>query len=487
MLLKKCLIIIALFFNSLSIFAQQNPTYSNEVEARIAQVEKSLGVQVKTDDQEILLKKRMKEYKITGLSIAVIKDYKIEWARGYGFSDKKEKQPVTTETLFQAASISKSLNAVGILKLAQDNNVDMNTDINNYLSAWKFPYDSTKGVKKITLNELLSHTGGTSVHGFAGYERNKKIPTILQILDGAAPANNVPVRQLNTPGIEFRYSGGGTTITQLLVMDVTGEEYDEYMQTNVLDPLGMKNSFYTFPIPSDKTNLLATGYDLNGNVLKGKYYVYPEQAAAGLWTNPTDLSHYLIELQLAYVGKSQNVLKQETVKTMMTPILGVCGLGVFMQSISDEKYFSHGGANEGFRCHYTASLEGGNGVVVMVNSDNDKILQEIMNSVATVYHWKDFYTPSIHNLVKVSDDLLDRYVGNYQFSPTFKIFITHEQHGLKAQATNQSKLDLFAEDQNKFFLKAVEAQMEFIKDESGNITKLILRQGGEVFEGIKVL
>lgn len=486
--LKSIILITLILFSSFgrTLIAQHNPSYNKEIEERISLVERSLGEAIKTDTKPTLLQERMKFYNVPGVSIAVIKDYKLEWARGYGFADKEQSVPVTTQTLFQAASISKSLNAVGVLKLAQNGKVNLDADINTYLTTWKFPYDSTKGKKIITLRNILSHTAGTSVHGFRGYAAGEEVPTITQILNGEKPANSQPVRSLFDAGTKYQYSGGGTTISQLVVMDVTHLPYDQYAQKNILDPLGMKNSFYSMPPKEEKLSRLATGYRSEGNPVKGKYHVYPEQAAASLWTNPTELSNFIIELQLACLGKSKKVLSKEWASAMITPVMNDAALGTFIRTAGDEKYFSHGGANEGFRCIYIGNVANGNGAVVMVNSDNGNILQEILNSIATVYGWKDFYKPEIRTVVQIPEDVLDSYVGEYTISEQFKIIIRRDGNTLKAQATNQPEIDLFAEAQNKFFLKVVRAQIEFVKDDNDAITKLILHQNGQTMEGIRV-
>jgi CubicO group peptidase (beta-lactamase class C family) len=270
---------------------QANKTYSKEIESNIRQVENNLSgwVQVGHTPAKWKLADRMKFYHAHGVSIAVIKNYKIEWAKGYGWADSAAQRPVTTTSLFQAGSNSKSLNAVGVLKLIQQGKLDLDSDINTYLKSWKFPYDSLSKGKKITIANLLSHTAGLTVHGFPGYKREDSIPTLIQVLDGRKPANTDAVRSMYEPSMKYEYSGGGTTVSQLIVEDVTGKPYDVYMQENVLKPLGMTHSFYTQPPPSGKQQLLATGYYNDGKAVEGNYHIYPEQAAAGLWTNPTDL------------------------------------------------------------------------------------------------------------------------------------------------------------------------------------------------------
>src|SRR5687768_6654891 len=468
-----------------SVFAQQL-TYSAAIEEKIKKVEDNLGEAIKTDDNPLILQERMKQYGVPGLSIAVIKDYKIDWARGYGFANKEKGNAVTPSTLFQAASISKSVNAVGVLNLVQNKKLDLDKDINSYLTTWKFPYDTAKGKKTITLKHLLSHTAGTSVHGFRGYAAGEKIPTVVQILNGEAPANSKPIRSLFDAGDKVQYSGGGTTISQLIVMDVTGQPYDVYMQKNVLQPLGMKNSFYSVPPPKDRIDFLSTAYRGDGTAVAGGYHSYPENAAASLWTTPTDLANFIIEMQLASTGKSKKVLDQNFATLMLTPVMNDAALGVWIRTVGNEKYFGHGGANEGFRSTYFGSRDGGNGVVVMVNSDNGAIMNEVVNSVATVYGWRDFYKPVVRKTVAVAPEVLDEYVGEYDLAPEFKITIRRDGAMLLAKATNQPEIKLYAEEQNKFFIKEVEAKVEFVKDDSGKINKLVLHQNGRDMDGKKI-
>ena len=235
-----------------------NPKYSEAIENKIAQVENKQGgwVQIEGENNERTLKERMEQYHIRGLSIAVIRNYKIEWARGYGVMDTTTKAPVTTQTLFQAGSISKSLNAVGMLKLVQDKKIDLYADINNYLKTWKFPYDTVSQGKKISLANLLSHTAGLTIHGFPGYQRGDTIPSITDILDGKAPANTKAVRSEFAPGWRYQYSGGGTTISQLMLMDITGQAYADYQWNQVLKPLGMEMSSYNQPPAKDRKSVV---------------------------------------------------------------------------------------------------------------------------------------------------------------------------------------------------------------------------------------
>ncbi|MEJ5996519.1 serine hydrolase domain-containing protein [Pedobacter sp. Du54] len=485
--LIKAMVLVLLLVNSFVLFGQNNRTYSKEVQAKIKKFENNLGLWVQIGNKQFTLAERMKSNNINGVSVALIKDYKIEWAKGYGWADSAGQRPVTTSTLFQAGSISKSLNGVGILKLMQEGKLNLDSDINIYLKSWKFPYDSLSKGKKITIANLLSHTAGLTVHGFDGYERGDTIPTLIQILNGEKPANSKAIRSMYQPSIKHQYSGGGTTISQLILQDVTGQPYDTYMRKNVLNPMGMSNSFYTQPPPANKENLLATGYYNDGTEVKGKYHVYPEQAAAGLWTSPTDLARYIIETQLSLKGKSNKVLSSETNQLRLTPYIdNSSALGVFIVQKGNEKYFNHDGSDEGFVAAYFGSMESGNGAVVMANSDNWSVLSEVINSLASVYNWKDFYTPKNKTVVNVNNEILTSYIGNYKlYRNTFNIIM--EKDGLVLKLDSKTKYKLyFTSDTDFFMLEMAGSEVKFIKDNNNKIIGFEIDDKGNRMQAMKV-
>ncbi len=480
---------LSLFFciQTSNLSAQNNTTYSKEVQTKIKKFENNLGLWVQIGNQQFTLADRMKSNHVNGVSIALIKDYKIEWAKGYGWADSAEQRPITINTLFQAGSISKSLNGVGILKLVQEGKLNLDSDINIYLKSWKFPYDSLSKGKKITIANLLSHTAGLTVHGFDGYEKGDTIPALIQILNGEKPANNKAIRSMYESSLKSEYSGGGTTISQLILQDVTGQPYDTYMWNNVLNPMGMSNSFYTQPPPADKENLLATGYYNDGKEVKGKYHIYPEQAAAGLWTNPTDLAKYIIETQLSLQGKSNKVLSPETTRLRLTPYIdSSAALGVFIIKKGNEKYFNHSGSDEGFIAEYYGSMENGNGVVVMANTDNWSLLSEIVNSLASVYNWKDFYTPKIKIVVTINNEILKSYVGNYKLHrDTLKV--TLETEGLMIRLDSKTKYKIyFTSDTYFFILEIAGSEVKFTKDKNNKVNGFDIDDNGYKIQAVKI-
>lgn len=419
---------VLLLLHWLTAATAQQP-YPKAIKEQIARVEANLSGGLVIDGKMYTLSERMKHYNVSGLSVAVIDNYQIVWAKGYGYADKKEKRKVTANTLFEPGSISKSLNAVGILRLAQEGKLDLYQDINQYLVNWKFPYDTVSHGKKITTAQLLSHTAGLGVHGFPGYHRDSAIASVTDILDGRTPSNTEAVRSVTEPGGEPRYSGGGILITQQMLTDLTKQRYEQYMYEHVLRPLGMINSSYNQPPSVAQSKNLATGYKSNGDEVPGKYFVYPEKAAAGLWTTPTDICKYILEMQQAYQGKSSKLLNQEMVKLHVTPYKYDVALGTYIQNRNGEKYFVHSASNEGFTGYFLGGLTNGKGVALFVNSEDGHVLLELLNSIALVYNWAGFRKPEQITTVPVNDTITSKYIGEYILDGWFSE-IKKEKDGL---------------------------------------------------------
>jgi CubicO group peptidase (beta-lactamase class C family) len=482
--MKKLFLFIAIWFcTSGLLFAQTN--YSPETLQKIREVEQNIvGNTIINDNPPSTIAARMAKYNVKGMSIAVIHNYKIEWAKGYGWADEAEKRPVTTETLFEPGSISKSLNAVGILKLAQDKKVDLYTDINTYLTSWQFPYDSLSKGKKITLAQILSHNAGLSTHGFPGHNINGAIPTVFEVLDGKKPAVTPAVRSMFEPDLKFEYSGGGTTISQVLLTDVTKQKYDTWMYENVLKPIGMVNSTYAQPPAKEKQPMCASGYYRDGAPVLNKFRVYPEQAAAGLWMTPTDLCHYIIDMQLAYQGKPSKVLSPEMVQLHLTPYNnGSTAMGTFIDDLNGAKYFQHSAGNDGFCGSFFASLEDGNGLVVFVNSEDWQILSEITSSVAKAYNWKNFYQEpqrrKTGQVIDISPRMLKAYEGIYLFDDKWAAIGKKDNDYYFY--TDGMPVKMYYTTPSSFFNEEFRAVKTFIKDKKGNITGYSRTVEGKAF------
>jgi CubicO group peptidase (beta-lactamase class C family) len=421
---------------------------------------------------------RMAALHVPGVSIAVIHDGKIEWAKGYGVVSMGGAM-VTPETLFQAASISKPVTAMAVLHLVQTGKLNLDNDVNQYLKSWKVPTNSFTGKTKITLRELLSHTAGMTVHGFPGYASEAPVPTLVQVLNGEKPANSPAIYVDIAPGSEWRYSGGGFVVTQQLVLDVTGKPFPGFMKETVLGPAAMTHSTYEQPLPKSRMGEAATPYHADGKPTPGGPHVYPEMSAAGLWTTPSDLAHFAIELQNALMGKSA-VLSAATAGEMLTVVKDHYGLGIAVGGGTAHPYFEHSGSNDGFQCELMA-YNSGDGIAIMTNGDNGgQLAGEILRTIAYERKWPDFAPRELPNPagISLSAETLQRYAGVYGMGPGVNMIITVENGQLVSQMTRQQKLPLTPMAANIFTPKVVDAQLEFPKDEKGPSSQLVLHQNG---------
>ena len=328
--------------------------------------------------------------KVPGVSVAVIKDSAIHFAKAYGLADVEAKRPVEVGTFFQAASISKPVTAMATARLAQEGRFSLDADVNTLLKSWKVPVSEHNRDHPVTPRALSSHTSGADDgFGFPGYDPAAPRPSLVQILNGETPSNVGPVLFVRPPFQSFKYSGGSVTLMQLALMDVTGRPFAELLHDTVLGPLQMTNSSFEQPLPAAWAARAAHAHNRDGMAPPVPWHVYPEQAAAGLWTTSTDLAKLAIEVQRALSGPRGAVLTQASAREMTTPVgVGPYGVGFSVEKRGEGWYFGHGGSNWGFRCTLLAHLRKGYGVVVMTNGDNGSVLAtELVERVAAAYQW----------------------------------------------------------------------------------------------------
>jgi len=371
----------------------QRPPAGNaaaDVAARISSVETGLvsGSIAPPGSSRFTIEERLRHYAVPGVSVAVINNGRVEWARAWGTVEAGKSNAVDTTTLFQAASISKTLTALAALRMVQDGALQLNEDVNLRLTSWKVPASQPTAVEKVTLARLLSHSAGVTVSGFPGYGTGSPIPTIVQVLRGEAPANTSNVEVDIVPGDRVRYSGGGYTIVQLLISDVTGKPFADVMRDMVLVPAGMSRSTFAQPLPTERWSEAATGHSRTGTAISGRFYTYPELAAAGLWTTPSDLARFAIEVQRAFDGGTRSMLSAGLTRQMLTPRSDDYGLGFAIAGAGSDRWFAHGGSNVGFRSHLVASVHGGRGAIVLTNGDRGFDLgTEVLRAIARTYDW----------------------------------------------------------------------------------------------------
>ena len=338
----------------------------------------------------------MAQFKVPAVSVAVMRDFKIEWARAWGVKDAASGEAATVDTMFQAASISKPVAAMASLRAVQDGRFALDQDINTILKSWRLPARPSSSGEIVTPRMLMSHTSGTDDgFGFPGYHPDAPRPSVVQILDGQPPSNRGQVRVGRPPMTGYKYSGGAVMIQQLALTDVLGKPFATIMKDTVLGPIGMMSSTYEQPPPSDRQKQAAHAHDSSGQVMNTAWHVYPEQAAAGLWTTPTDLAKFAIEVQQALAGRSTKVLSRALAQEMVTPVgVGPFAVGFTISKEGEGWYFSHGGSNWGFRCDLIAHRSKGYGAVIMTNGDNGgRLMAALREKIARASAWDMYDKP----------------------------------------------------------------------------------------------
>jgi CubicO group peptidase (beta-lactamase class C family) len=377
-----------------SIAAAQSPV------ERVNRMARSLEQQPRRGDTTLryTIEQEMTRLHVTGASVAVVVDGAVVWARAFGVKEFGKPERVDTTTLFLAGSISKPIFATGALALVEQGTLSLDTDINRALKSWQIPASQYTEKEKVTLRRILSHSAGLTVWGFPGYEVGKPVPTVPQVLDGAPPANTAAVRNDTIPGARWLYSGGGVTVAQLAAGDATGEAFPSLMQRLVLGPLGMKRSTYENPIPVARAGETATGHERADTPVTGRWHVYPEMAAAGLWTTASDLARWGIAMMKSYRGADGGVLSPAMTREMLRPQTALprtgpgagppgawWGLGVEVLGSGTNFSFTHGGRDEGFVATFRFFPERNAGLVVLTNSTNGALLGELTNAFSAEF------------------------------------------------------------------------------------------------------
>ena len=456
---------------------------NNNINPKINKVENGLKYGVVIDGQKPMnILDRMNALKVPDVSIAVINHGKIEWSKTYSLSGQSD---ISTHTLFQAGSISKPVAAFLMMKYVQNGDFSLHENVNNYLSTWKLEENKYTEQNKVTLARLLSHTAGLGVHGFGGYVSTTPVndlPSLNQILNGEnPPANSPKVEVIGYPGKQYSYSGGGLLIAQKMLEDLTDKKFSDVAQEFLLNPLGMTDSTYHYYWPQEKHPSIATPYEADGTPVVGGWHIYPESTAAGLWTTPTDLAKFVIEVQKSYEGKSNKILSQESVEKILTQQPNSPhGLGPVVTKYQDGiTEFEHGGVDEGFISYMVGFTKNGQGAVIMTNSMNGgQLLDEIVRSIADTYSWHDGYTYQYQNVSALPTDpsIAQKIAGTYNLqvdalSPAVPVKITYENNKIyynigggafKAELTPASKTEFFNQENEFTILFSDENYNQFV-------------------------
>lgn len=383
----------------------------------IKKVETGLTTRVHIEgDSTWTIEESMQHHGIPGASIAIIHNGKIAWTKGYGVMDKESNNPVTEQTLFQVSTIGMSLTAYGALRLVDQNKVTLDEGINSYLKSWKLPDSEFTKEKKVNIKNLLSHSAGMNVHDFSGYNADAPVPTLIEILNGTAPANSDPIIVDKALDESLWISAGGYTVIQQMMMDVEGKRFPELMNELVLQPLEMNNSRFNQSLSTEQLKIAATGYLRDGSMVKGKRHIYPELASNGLWATAEDLAKFVINMQQFPKDDSNKGLSKDMKELMLTPSAknryGQYGLGFSIYNKKDDIYFEHHGWSTGFYSRMAAHRDKGYGVVVLTNTPKPAFVFEVFRSVALAYEWDNYFP--VHKKVKIEQALSDQITGRYE-------------------------------------------------------------------------
>lgn len=370
---------------------------------------------------------RMEELNIKGFSAVIVEKGKIVQKSFYGTKNNKN-QVVDAHTLFQAASISKPITALGILKLVQQNKLSLDEDVNTYLKEYQLENPFAADGKKVTIRNILNHSAGLNLGGFGGYPNGTVLPSVLQVLQGQG--NSPALEVAEPPNSRWNYSGGGYLLLGKLIEDVTGLPFHVFMKEQILDPLGMSMS--TFEQPLDTTAHRNSSYAYNplGKPYDGNWHNYAAQGAGGLWTNPTDLAKYCIGIYKAYTGQDNTIFDQKTMEQMMAPNFRDWGLGPLVVAKEDGLLFTHDGSNAGFKADFFAYIDHGHAVIAMANSENGADLcAEYLQAVCAYYGWQA-REPILVNGIGLRPEKNISYLGVYEWQDrnTYTIAITNNEN-----------------------------------------------------------
>lgn len=343
---------------------------------------------LRADDIDDYIRAEMRLRRISGVSLAIVDGGRIVQERYYGVTEAGGKKPVTKATLFQAGWTSKFVSTLGFLRLIQQKSLPLETPAVKLITSFTLPASSRPSRQfALPLSRLLTISSPNSV----SYAAGEKAPTALQILQSYAQAATQPAPST--------YNGEHCTILQQILEDVDGRSFAKYMQEEIFEPLGMSHSAYEQPLPEPLQAFAAQGRSETGEPIPGKWRIYPESAAIGLWTTSSDMARAIIEAQRALAGSSNKILSAETAKMLLSSGRFYSGYGVNLAGEGESQRFYLRGATEGFRAHLVGYVRTGKGAVVMMNGSPDAPrIERIFTKIAAAFNWKDYpdlrkYTP----------------------------------------------------------------------------------------------
>lgn len=328
----------------------------------------TLDLHAFTSHLDSLIPALLERTHVPGTAVALVEDGDVRWVKGYGWADIAAKRPVTADTIFNVGSISKTITAWAVMSLVEAGKVDLDAPVTTYLKRWK-PPASSFDANQVTVGRLLSHTAGLSLGAVPDYGAGEEVPS----LPDALTDKRHDLRIVEEPGTTWHYSGGGYMLLQMMIEDVTGSSFSEYVARSVLRPLGMQDS--GFDIEQLSAQRLATPYNEEGQPIA--HFRYAGLAAAGLYSTAKDLARFLAE-GLALSGKKgseKGVLQAASIKRMQSPAGPTqsryikYGFGYSLIPLpGGGSTAGHSGSNKGWMAVITTIPTQGDGFVLLTNS-----------------------------------------------------------------------------------------------------------------------
>nr|WP_321486196.1 serine hydrolase domain-containing protein [uncultured Draconibacterium sp.] len=426
------------------------------------QLEEGIREQVKfLGESENLssITKKMLDYNIPALSLTVINKGNIEWSDIYRNANFQESNHLDCSSIFQAASLSKPVTFLAALRMYSAGRIDLDKNIQEYLKDFVLPQGKQTADNPVTFRNIFSHTSGINPGGYQGYVRNIPMPTDLEILRGSDRSNTPAIEVIAPPNERLAYSGGGYTLAELALQDIFDDKFSNIMQKWILEPAVMKHSEFTQPLPASDSILVATAHAQSGEVIEGGWRNYPEQAAAGLWSNSIDLAKFLIEIYKAYQGKS-SIFSQADIRSIIDQERDGSVYGFLLNRSGDDISLTHYGGNAGYRTGMTISLTSGNGLVYLINSDNGEALgNELLLSASQVYGWRHFPQTTVQRK-PIESEILKNLPGKYKWNNQIDLLITYDE------GNNNVSLNFPNGDEYKL-VPIVDKELDFIHPNTG--------------------
>jgi len=430
--------------------------------------------------EKLSLAERMAFLKVPAVSIAVIDRNKIEWARAYGKKDAQTGALPTTGTIFQGGAFSQMIAAAAVLGLVESGAADLDAPLGGMFGENLPPPTSATPDpgRVLTFRSLLSHSAGLSDQVFSGYNQDEQIPTLVPILQGEKPANSVPPWYPPARPLAARaqYSESGYVYVQEALERLTGTRFADLIREKVFGPLGLTDSTLDETLTDEMRTKAASGHLREGQPVMGLWHVYPESAAKGLWTTPSDFALFLCDLLDSASGGPGKLLSPIWARTMLSPQVENYGFGFLVEGSGDDVVFTLRTKTLGYACTMVLYPAKSQGAVIMTNSDNGAlIIQEILAALSDAYKWPHF-KPEEKTVLRLAPETYKAFEGRYEVNPSYVLDVTPEDYYLVIRPTGQAATKFFAEGQTLFYSTDPYIRIQFFSDKQGRFDSLVLWQ-----------